>query len=516
MFLWLNDAADVHAASNGGRGCAMASVTFTPEQVERQKSGQLTLLPLVALVVGSMIGGGVFNLPSDMSRQASPGAIVIGWLISGVGMLMLAFVYQGLATRKPQLNAGPYAYAKAGFGEFVGFNSAWGYWISAFLGNVAYAVAIFSALSYFFPVFGGGNNLPSILGASACVWLVHGLVLKGVKGAAFVNVITTFAKLVPIVLFMLIAVVAFNWDKFHLDFWGQASSTAGTGDVTIGSIAEQVRNTMLVTLWVFIGIEGASVYSARAARRSDVGRATILGFVGALAIYVLVSLVARGLMSQADLAALKVPSMAGVLESVVGSWGAALISVGLIVSVGGAFLSWTLLSAEIPYTCAKDGTFPTWFAAENANGAPANSLWVTNGLIQLFLLLSFYSQNAYNFFYYIASVAILPPYVFSGAYALKLAVTGEAYERDGASRRRDMMIGAIATIYGLWLVYAAGLSYLMMCTVLFAPGILVYMRARRERQGRVFSPIEALLAIAILVLALLAGWLMWTGRISPL
>ena len=104
---------------------------------EGQASDKLTLLPLVALVVGSMIGGGVFHLPGDMSRHASPGAMVIGWIITGIGMLMLAFVYQGLAVRKPDLNAGPYAYAKAGFGSFIGFNSAWGYWISAFLGNVA-------------------------------------------------------------------------------------------------------------------------------------------------------------------------------------------------------------------------------------------------------------------------------------------------------------------------------------------------------------------------------------------
>ena len=141
-------------------------------------TGKLTLLPLTALVIGSMIGGGVFNLPSDMSRAASPAAVLIGWIITGIGMLMLAFVYQGLAVRKPDLNAGPYAYAKAGFGSFVGFNSAWGYWLSAFLGNVAYAVAIFSALSYFFPFFGDGNNLPSIIGASICLWLVHLLVLE--------------------------------------------------------------------------------------------------------------------------------------------------------------------------------------------------------------------------------------------------------------------------------------------------------------------------------------------------
>lgn len=272
---------------------------------------KLTLLPLTALVVGSMIGGGVFNLPSDISGGASPGAVLIGWLITGVGMLMLAFVYQRLAVRKPALNAGPYAYAKAGFGDFVGFNSAWGYWLSAFLGNVAYAVAIFSALSYFFPAFGGGNNLASIVGASICLWLVHALVLNGISQAAFINVITTIAKLVPIVLFALIAVIAFNWDKFTFDFWGAGGAT---GEGGLGSIMDQVKSTMLVTLWVFIGIEGASVYSGRALKRTDVGTATVLGFLGALGLYILVSMLATGVLSQSELAGLKVPSMAGVFE----------------------------------------------------------------------------------------------------------------------------------------------------------------------------------------------------------
>ena len=475
-------------------------------------SHKLTLLPLIALVVGSMIGGGVFNLPSDMSRGASPGAIIIGWLITGIGMLMLAFVYQSLAVRKPDLNAGPYAYAKAGFGSFVGFNSAWGYWLSAFLGNVAYAVAIFSALSYFFPVFGGGNNLPSIIGASLCLWLVHGLVLKGIKQAAFVNIVTTAAKLVPLVLFALIAIIAFNWDKFTFNFWGTADATGAGG---LGSVVDQVKSTMLVTLWVFIGIEGASVYSARAANRSDVGRATVIGFIGALGIYVLVSLLATGVLSQPELADLKVPSMAGVLESLVGPWGAALINIGLIVSVGGAFLSWTLLCAEIPFTCGRDGTFPKWFGEENANGSPAHSLWATNILIQAFLILSFFSQSAYQFFYFIASVAILPPYVLSGAYALKLALSGEGY-RPEESRGKDILIGVVATVYGLWLVYAAGLEYLLMCAVLFAPGIIVYAKARKERGQSVFVGAEIIIAVVIVALAVLAGWLMWTGKISPL
>ena len=252
-----------------------ASVAPSTETPAQEVSSKLTLLPLVALVVGSMIGGGVFHLPSDMSAHASPGAIIIGWLITGVGMLMRAFVYQGLAVRKPALNSGPYAYARAGFGPYIGFQSAWGYWISAWLGNVSYAVAIFGSVAFFFPIFGKGNNLQSVIGASIALWLIHALVLKGVKQAAFVNVVTTAAKIVPLVAFALVAIFAFNYDKFTLSFWG----TGAAGGEGLGSIVAQVKSTMLVTLWVFIGIEGASVYSSYAAKRSDVGKATIIGWL---------------------------------------------------------------------------------------------------------------------------------------------------------------------------------------------------------------------------------------------
>jgi arginine:ornithine antiporter/lysine permease len=271
---------------------------------------------------------------------------------------------------------------------------------------------------------------------------------------------------------------------------------------------------MLVTLWVFIGIEGASVYSARAAKRSDVGRATVLGFAAALALYVLVSLLATGILTQPELAGLKVPSMGAVLESIVGSWGAELISIGLIVSASGAFLSWTLLCAEIPYTCGRDGTFPRWFAAENVNGSPKNALWATNVLIQLFLVLSFFSKSAYQFFYLIASAAILPSYVLSGAYALKVALCRDGY-RSGDPRIRDIVIGAAATIYGLWLVYAAGVHYLLMCAVLFASGIPVYVKARRERGVRAFTGPETALAVGIGVVAVVAAVLMSIGKVSP-
>lgn len=455
-----------------------------------------------------MIGSGVFSLPQNMAAGAGPLAIIIGWAISGVGILALAFVYQRLSLRKPALDAGPYAYAKAGFGSFIGFNSAWGYWLSAWIGNVSYAVIMFSALSYFFPPFGEGNTWQAIVGASVVLWLVHALILSGVRTAALVNLITTIAKIAPLVLFVVLAIVAFKVDVFTLDF-------TGAGNVELGSVLDQVKSTMLVTLWVFIGVEGASVVSGRAQRRSDIGIATMSGFLVALALYALISLLSLGILTQPELAALKNPSMAGVLEHIVGPWGAMLVNVTLVVSVLGAFLSWNLLAAEVPHVAGRDGTMPRFFAAENKRGAPATSLWITNGLVQIFLIVALFANSTYTALFYIASTTILIPYVFSGAYAAKLAITGESY-RAGESRTRDLIAGLVATAYGIWLVYAAGPTYLFMAAMLYAPGIIFYVMARRENGEKSFTPLEAGIAAGLVLAGLAAAYLIWNGSISPL
>ena len=474
----------------------------------KEKSRKLRLGALSAVVIGSMIGSGVFSLPQNMAAGAAPIAIMIGWGITAIGILALAFVYQGLAMRKPQLDAGPYAYAKAGFGPFIGFNSAWGYWISAWIGNVSYAVVLFSAMAYFIPAFGDGNTWQAVVAASAVLWLIHALLLAGIREAAFVNLITTIAKVAPILLFIGVVAIAFRIDVFSLDLRG-----VQTPD--LGSVMTQVKSTMLVTLWVFIGIEGASVVSARAENRSQIGMATMIGFFTCLAIYALVSLLSLGVMTQPDLAALKNPSMAGVLEHVAGPWGAIVINVALIISVLGAFLSWTLLAAEIPHVAANDGTMPKWFGGENARGAPSTSLWITNGLVQAFLILTLVAHSTYQALFYIASSAILVPYVFSGAYAAKLAITGESY-KPGENRLAALLVGAIATIYGIWLCYAAGPTYLFMCAMLYAPGLIFYVIARREHKLTIFKPVEALLAILLIIAGATAAYLIWTGVISPL
>lgn len=175
------------------------SDTLAP-RVERPASGVkagLGLAALTAIVVGSMIGSGIFALPSQMAGSAAPGPLLIGWVITGVGMLTLAFVFQTLASRKPDVDGGVYGYARAGFGNYIGFTSAFGYWMSAWVGNVAYLVLLFSTLGYFFPAFEGGATVPAIVGASILLWVVHALTLRGVKTAAFVNIVVTVAKVVP-------------------------------------------------------------------------------------------------------------------------------------------------------------------------------------------------------------------------------------------------------------------------------------------------------------------------------
>ena len=469
---------------------------------------KLRLGALTALVIGSMIGSGVFGLPHDMANAAGPLAILIGWGITAIGMLALVFVYQSLSLRKPELDAGPYAYAQAGFGPFIGFNAAWGYWLSAWIGNVSYAVLVFSALSYFVPMFGDGNTWQAVLGASVLLWAVHFLILSGVRQAALVNVITTIAKIAPIVLFIAVAAVAFKLDVFSMDFSGPA-------DGSLGGLLDQVKSTMLVTLWVFIGIEGASVVSSRAERRRDIGAATVAGFLTCLGLYALVSLLSLGVMQRPELAGLQNPSMAGVLEHVVGAWGAALVNIAVVVSVCGAFLSWTLFAAEIANVAAKRQTLPRLFATDNATGSPASALWITNALVQVFLFVTLYSHSTYQALYYIASTAILVPYVFSGAYALKLALTGESYH-TGENRTLGLVAGLVATVYGCWLVYAAGPAYLFMCAMLYAPGIIAHVIARREAGQRLFHPVEAVLAIGLLVAAIWAGYDVWAGIISTL
>src|SRR6516165_9736832 len=278
------------------------------------------------MVVGSMVGAGIFSLPRTFGNATGPFGAITAWCIAGAGMYMLARVFQLLAERKPDLDAGIYVYAKTGFGDYLGFLSAFGYWLVGCIADVSYWVLIKATLGAFFPVFGDGNTIPAVLVSSVALWLFHFAILRGVRQAAAANAIVTVAKIIPILAFIGVLVGAFKADLFRANFWG-GEEMPETG------LFEQVRATMLVTVFVFIGIEGASVYSRYAEKRSDVGVATIPGFIGVLCLMVLVTLLPYAALARIEIAGMRQPSMAAVMGAVLGPWGAVFVSVGLIVSV---------------------------------------------------------------------------------------------------------------------------------------------------------------------------------------
>jgi arginine:ornithine antiporter/lysine permease len=462
---------------------------------------------LIALVVGSMVGSGIFALPSSFGRATGGLGALIAWGIAGVGMLMLAFVFQTLSRRKPELDTGIYAYAKAGFGDYPGFTSAVGYWIGCCLADVACLVLIKATLGQFFPIFGDGTTPIAIAAASALLWSVHFLIMRGIKEAAALNTIATVAKIVPILLFIVVVIFSFRTEVFAQNFWGGEEST-------FANVSNQVRNTMLVTVFVFVGIEGASVYSRYAKKRDDVGIATVLGFLGVLSLLVLVTIPSYGILLRPELTALPTPSMAGVLESIVGPWGRIFISIGLLISVLGNYLSWSLLAAEVLHSAAVNRTMPSFLARENAKKVPVGALWLTNIVIQVFLLVTYFAEYAFTLALKMTSSMTLIPYLLVAAYGLKLAWTGETYAADPSGRATDWIRSAIATIYAAGMIYAGGAKFLLLSALLYGPATALFIIARSEQKKTAFTVIEALLFAAILVAAAVGLYSLMAGTIS--
>lgn len=457
-------------------------------------AGKLGVFGLAGIVVSSMIGGGIFSLPQNMAQSASVGGVLLAWLITGLGIWFIANTFRLLADLKPDLTSGIYMYARNGFGPYMGFNIGWSYWLCQIFGNVGYAVITMDALNYFFPgVFTGGNNLASIIGGSVLIWGFNWLVLRGVQQATQINLIATIAKIVPLILFCIIMLFVFHLDRFDFDFWGNLSQ------FKLGSVGDQVKNSMLVTLWAFIGIEGAVVLSGRAASQKDVGRATVMGFLGCLIIYVLLSVLPYGFMTQAQLAGIANPSTAGVLEHVVGPWGAWLMNIGLIVAILSSWLSWTMITAQMPQSMAENGTFPKIFSRENSKGSPSISLWVTSLLMQLAMLLVYFSNNAWNTMLSITGVMVLPAYLMSCLYLWKIT---DEENITQTSRWSAKITGILGSVYAIWLIYAAGLKYMLMAVVFIALGLPIYLTVKGHNRQMGWS--EKVLAILIVMLAVFA------------
>lgn len=480
-------------------------------------TAKLGFFALVTVVVSSMLGGGVYSLPQNTAQSSAAGPVIIAWLIVGLGVYFIANSFRILSDIRPDLKAGVYMYAREGFGKFIGFITAWGYWLMTIFGNVAFAVILMDSLNYFFPgVFTGGNNWNSVIFGSVLIWFYYFLVLAGVKKASLVNLIGTASNMFPLFLFIIILLFSFSFTQFDANFWGNSAKVASQD---LGSVAVQIKAPMLVALWCFIGVEGAVVLSGRAKNPADVGKATLVGFLAALCLYMLLSVLPFGITTQHTLEGIPNPSTAGVLAIVVGKWGEWLMNIGLIISVLTSWIAWTLLCAEIPLAAGLNGTFPKAFSKVNKNGTAGVGLLVSTIIMQIAMLVVHFANNAWQAMYSVSSLVMLPAYLTTTLFLFKLCKT-EQYRQYAA---RGIVLATISGIVGflfcLFMFYAGGLNYVAMVPIFLTLGVPLFFWARKEQVAHgdttpIFLTSEKWYLAILLALDVLAICLVVSGKIT--
>lgn len=444
--------------------------------MEEKKKG-IGLIGLIGMVISSCIGSGVFAITGQLAGVASPGAVLIAWLIVGVGFLALAFSLNNLTEKRSDLH-GIFSYADAGWGPLAGFISGWGYWLSAWLGNVAFATMMMSTIGYFYPAFLPGNTIPCIIIAFIVMWALTYLVIRGVESAAFLNAIVMVCKVAAIAVTLIFGIFLFNAGIFTADFWGNVYDNAvaagqyGPDAAPLGGVGTQIFNCMIIMMWCFVGIEGASVVSSRAARKTDVGKATLIGFICLMLIYVGASVLPYGYMSSTEVAALDYPALVYVFSSMAPGWGGPFISIAIIISILGSWLSFTILPAETTSEMADYKLLPASWGKLNSHNAPSMSLLIVGACTQAFLIVLLFSADAYDFAFSMCTVAIVITWAFAAAYQAKWGV-----------QNKDMVqaaIGFVAVAFQVIGVLFNGWSFLLLTCVGYIPGFFIYVKARKD------------------------------------
>lgn len=490
---------------------SMSTNTSTDSVSNSQKLG---LIALVSIVVSSMIGSGVDSLPQNMAAHSAVGPVVIAWLVCGFGMYFIARTFIVLSDIRPDLQAGIYMYAREGFGPFPAFISAWGYWLMTIFSNIAFAIMVMDTLDYFFPGdFTGGNNIPSLIGASLLIWAYNYLILRGVKSAGIVNLFGTVAKLIPLVAFIGILVYLLDASKLTADIWGHSPVD---DHPKLGSIFSQVILPLDVALWCFIGVEGAVALSGRARKKEDVGKATLIGFIVSLVICILVSVLPFGILTQPELKQIPTPSAAGVLKAATGDWGAWMINIGVLISVLTSWVAWTMICAEVPMVAAKNKTFPKAFAKTNQKGSASVSLWVSSTIMQFVVLLVYFSTDAWLTMLGITAVTVLPAYLASAAYLLKLCLTKEYDQYAPKGRVFSLLTSLIGLFFCGFMFYASPIEYVVLTPLILSCGIPVFIWARKEQKTNeaIFTKPETIGLLVLLILDVIAIVLYATGFIK--
>ena len=414
---------------------------------------KIGLWPSTSLVLGNMIGSGIFLLPASLASFG--GISVIGWIVSACGGLVIAKVFSELGARFPK-TGGPYTFAKEGFGDFPAFLVAWGYWISICCTNAAIVVTMLSYLSTFFPILSTSPTIAVSVGL-ATIWLLTYINTRGVKEAAWVQLTTTVLKLVPLFLVAIVGVFYIEMDHFS------PFNISGTSDFSA------ITATATLTLFAFLGIESATIPAESIKNpKVNIPKATMIGTWVAIFVYILGSIAVMGLIPPDVLAVSEAPFA----DAAVVLWGPAAkkwVSLGIVISTFGALNGWIMMQGQIPYAAARDRLFPSLFGEENKNKMPVKGLVFSSLLISGLMIMN-YSKSliqAFEFMILLATLTCLVPYLFSSATHILVSLR--------STKKWSWIWGSLAFLFSIWAVVGSGEEIVFWGFLALMGGIPVYV-----------------------------------------
>ncbi|MFJ5899604.1 amino acid permease [Streptomyces sp. NPDC093064] len=444
----------------------------TPAEDPTENSGRHARrfgLPVAtALVMGNIIGGGIFLLPASVAPYGTVSLVAFGVLT--LGAIALALVFGRLAERNPR-TGGPYVYAREAFGEFAGFLAAWAYWITTWVSNAALAVAAVGYLDVLVPV--NNHRWTACLAALALQWLPALANFAGTRYVGAVQLVATVLKFVPL---LLVAVGGlFFFDPRNLGPFHEG------GGSTIGAVSAAAA----ILLFSYLGVESAAVSAGEVKdARRNVGRATVIGTTGAALVYLLGTLSVFGTVAHDRLVKSTAPFSDAVNAMFGGSWGGWAVALAALVSMTGCLNGWTLLSAQTPYAAARDGLFPAAFARRR-RGVPTFGVAVTVVLASLLTVYNYTSGSAkvFEVLVLVTTFTATVPYLLAAAAQIFHLVSGRRERVDRARLVRDAVVAGGAAAFSLWLVAGAGYAAVYQGVLFLFAGVLVYavMAARRNK-----------------------------------
>lgn len=433
----------------------------------------LGVFTAAALIVGQMIGSGIYMAPQGLAELANPKAAVLAMLITGIGTIFLALCFATLDRTQAQTGSA-IVYTQRAFGDLPAFWVGWSYWFGCWVANGAIILAGLGYLSYFFPVL-GGNTPERFLACLSIIWIYTGINLCGVKQAGMINLVLTIIKIIPLLVFIIIAATHFNPDNFNT-----VSQPALSGPSVLPV-------AIAYTLWSYMGFESVSVNAGEIKDQRKIGLVTIISTIAVVVIYLTLIILAAGGMPQSDLAASQSP-FADIIRNATGTyWAGAFIAIGGSLSAIGCVGGWILSVSRVSYSMGVQKLLPDIFLKVNPkNGTPVSSLIINGILMSAVMLIGFLTNGGslYNFMVLLAVIAFLIFYLFGAASEIMLMGMG-IRPFTMLNFIKNSAIGLIALAYSIYTVYGAGAEYVLygFLLMLFGLPVYIYVKLKQHASG---------------------------------